>query len=170
MRITNTARSNFGGLEDGLLFLRIFSLATVLPILVKMLSIPGLMRIITPRNPESETECSDQTVSKIEKYTDYILGRNFWIYKISCLKRSLLLYRFMRQEGVYVNICFGVKYASDETDEKRMDGHAWLLYKGDIFLEKDIHVTRTYTMTYCYPEIGENVKDGRLVTIAGGLK
>jgi hypothetical protein len=174
MRSIRTIQSVIDSREDVLLFLQIFLLATVLPLLVKILSIPGLMKIITPRNPKSGIIIDlDGIRGKIEKYTDYILGIDCWIYKVSCLKRSLLLYSFLRKYGINVSVCFGVKYKkelSGGTNEKQVDGHAWLLYKGDIYLEKNIHVTKTYTMTYCYPGISDDMKEKGYINAIEGLK
>jgi hypothetical protein len=54
-----------------------------------------------------------------------------------------------------VHICLGVRYGeklSDKEAENGLEGHAWLLHNGDIFLEREVEVTKTYKMTYCYPE------------------
>lgn len=162
MRTFKKIRANFDSLADVFLFLRIFSLATVLPLLVKILSLPGLMELITPRNTAPGTTSSlDGTSGKIEKYTLYILSRDFWIYRNICLKRSLILYHFLRKYGINVSVCFGVKYKKDLSgmEEKKMEGHAWLIYKGEIYLEINPEETKTYKVTYSFPVIKNSTKE-----------
>lgn len=97
---------------------------------------------------------------KIVKFTDYILRHNLWTDKNTCLRRSLVLYHFLRKSGINVFVCFGVRYnerLSDREAKKKLEGHAWLLYHGDIFLERNAEVTETYTMTYCFPDKMEQI-------------
>lgn len=150
-------RANFNSFEEVGLFIRISLLITVLPFLVKLLSLSKLMEVLTPRDLKVCNSLSlEKTQDKIVKYTDYILGLNFWIYKTTCLKRSLVLYNFLRKFGINVHICFGVKYneklADREAPKKKLEGHAWLLYNGNIFLERNIEMAKTYKVTYCFPE------------------
>ncbi len=154
-------RANFSSLEEVELFIQIFLLITILPFLIKLLSIPKLMKVLTPRNLKGYKNMDlEKTKHKIVKFTDFILGLNFWIYKSICLKRSLVLYHFLRKLGINVHICFGVKYNSELSDreaKKKLEGHAWLLYNGDILLEKNIEMTKTYKVTYCFPEEREQI-------------
>ena len=36
---------------------------------------------------------------------------------------------------------------------KKLEGHAWLLYNGTVFLEKNTEIAKTYKITYCFPEM-----------------
>ena len=155
MEIVRKIRSNFSSFEEVQLFIQIFLLVTILPPLVKLLSVPRLMKVLTPRDLKVYKNLDPETAKeKVVKFTDYVLGRNFWIYKTKCLKRSLVLYHFLRKLGIDVQICFGVRYNEDIPDrevEKKLEGHAWLLYNGNIFLERNIEVTKTYKVTYRFP-------------------
>jgi Transglutaminase-like superfamily len=144
-------RDNFSSLEEVELFIQIFLLLTVLPLIVKLLSVPRLMNALTPGNSKQHKNLD---IEKVVKFTDYILSRNLWVYKTTCLKRSLVLYRFLRKLGMNVHICFGVR-SPDGESRKKLEGHAWLLYNGDIFLERNIEMTKTYKVTYCFPERNE---------------
>jgi acylphosphatase len=150
-------RSNFDSLQDVWLFLQIFALATILPPLVKLMTVPRLMKILTPGESRLNSECDKNDImDKIGKYTHFILSRDFWIYKDICLKRSLIIYHFLRKHGIHVTVCFGVKYKNKQSHaakERKIEGHAWLLYNGSIFLEKNVKETEKYKMTYCYPGI-----------------
>jgi len=173
MRTFKKIRSNFDSLEEVGLFLQIFLLITILPVLVKLMTVPQLMKILTPKKSKLNRKCDlDEIRDKIEKYTLYILSRDFWIYKNICLKRSLILYHFLRKYGMYVTVCFGVRYKNEQSgivEVKKMEGHAWLLYNGDIFLEKNVEETKTYKMTYCYPGIKYDVKEKGFIADIEGL-
>ena len=83
--------------------------------------------------------------NKTVKFTDYILSRNSLTSENTCLKRTLVLYHFLRKMGMDVQVCFGVKYntLSDSKTQKRLEGHAWLLYHGDIFLERNVELKKS---------------------------
>ena len=144
-------RVNFSSLGDARIFLEMILIVPVLQLFIRVFRLPRLMEWLTPsavrlrsgENPEHKRQ-------KIIKFADYILDRNFWIYRKTCLKRSLLLYRFLRQAGIDVQLCLGVKVIHDGT-RKNLQGHSWLVYKDDIFLEKDIETTKTFKVTYCFP-------------------
>jgi len=163
MEMARKIRSNFNSTEEILLFVKVFLLATILPFLIKLLSIQRLMKVLTPRDLNVYKNLNiEKSKDKIVKFTDYILGRNLWIYKTTCLKRSLVLYQLFRKSGIDVHVCFGVRYGDKlpgREASKKLVGHAWLLHKGEIFLEKNIEETKTYKMTYCFPEI--NGKSGK---------
>jgi len=149
-------RTNFDSFEDIGLFTEIFFLVTVLPPMLRLLSLPRLMKVLTPRDSRRHKDLDlEKSKDKIVKYTDYVLSHNLWIYKRTCLKRSLVLYHFLRKLGINVHVCFGVRYSENITDRetnRRLEGHAWLLHKGDIFLEKRVGVNKTYRITYCFPD------------------
>jgi len=166
MKIIRKFRLNFDSSDEFLLFLQIFFLITILPFLIKLLSMPQLMKTLTPETKKFNGELNCRKLKdKIVKYTDYILSRNFWVYKSSCLNRSLTLYHFLRKLGIDIQICFGIrykKYFTDTTGKKKIEGHAWLLHNGEFFLEANSEMTGTYKMTYCFPENNESKdKDNR---------
>ncbi|MEW6570517.1 MAG: lasso peptide biosynthesis B2 protein [Nitrospirota bacterium] len=156
MKVIRKFKSNFDSFDEVLLFIEIFFLITILPLLIKRLTVSRLMKTLTPRTVKYDNKNNyEELKGKIVKYTDYILSRNFWVYRSTCLKRSLVLYHFLRKSGINTQICFGVRYNEDLTyinRKKRIEGHAWLLYNGDIFLEMSSEMAKTYTVTYCFPE------------------
>lgn len=153
MGIIRKIKTNFSSFEEIELFIQIFLLVTILPLLVRFLSIPKLMKVLTPGGVKIyESHKQEKMKDKIVKFTDYILSRNLWIYRTICLKRSLVLYHFLRKIGITVHICFGVRLPNKESKDK-LEGHAWLLYYGDIYLEKNVEMTRSYKITYSFPEV-----------------
>jgi hypothetical protein len=149
-------RTNFASFQEVWLFTQIFLLVTALPIMLRLLSLPKLMNLITPQDMTCHKDMDlDRLKDKVAKFTDYVLSQNFWIYKHSCLKRSLVLYHFLRRLGIKVHICFGVKYNQSFPEKgvnKKIEGHSWLVYKGKMFLENKANITRTYKITYSFPD------------------
>lgn len=82
---------------------------------------------------------------------------NLWIYRPNCLKRSLVLYRVLRDEGVDVQLCIGARLGDRDEDELtggRLEGHAWLVKDGRNFLEKNEETANSYRVTYSFPDSG----------------
>jgi len=156
--ILRKIRLNFGSFKDIWLFIRIFLLITLLPAMLRLFSLPMLMKMLTPRDLRVCKDQDSESRDKIVKFADYLLNRNFWIFRSTCLKRSLILYHFLRKLGINLHVCFGVKYNGklpDRKTQKKLEGHAWLFYNGNIFLERNAEVTKTYKLTYCFPDIME---------------
>lgn len=121
----------------------------LLPVMLRVFSIPRLMSMLTPRDLKIYQHLELENLrAKTVKFTDYILSRNSLTSENTCLKRTLVLYHFLRKMGMDVQVCFEVKYEA----RKKLEGHAWLLYRGDIFLERNTEVTKTYKLTYCFPD------------------
>ena len=160
-RILKKFRAHFSSFEEIWLFTQIFLLVTVLPFLLKFMSLPRVMKMLAPRRLKACQHLDmEKSKDKIVKFTDYILKHNFWTNKNTCLRRSLVLYHFLRKLGINVHICFGVSYnekLSDREAKKKLEGHAWLLYHGDIFLERNAEITKTYKQTYCFPDKMEQI-------------
>jgi hypothetical protein len=156
MGIARKIRNNFGSFEELGLFMRILLTVTLLPLLLMLFPLPRLMRLFTPEDLKViKSTNRDKHRDKVVKFTDYILGLNFWTYKSTCLKRSLVLYHFLRKSGVNVHICFGVKYKKQSPlgeTRKKLEGHAWLLYNGKVVLEKDVLQPQGYKAMYYFPE------------------
>ena len=165
MAIVRKFRNNFSSLEEVLLFIRIFLLITVLPLLIRFLTLPQLMNVLTWRIPTfSENRKDEDYKYRIVRFADYILTRNFWIYKSTCLKRSLVIFHFLCRVIPDIHICFGVRLRKDvaaQEKQKGLEGHAWLMNNGGIFLERNPDIGKMYTVTYCFPEKLSNAKDLR---------
>ncbi len=150
-------RENFGSLEDIWLFGQIFFLVTTLPVMLRLFSLPRLMELFTPRDSKDyESSEIEELKYKVIRFTDYILSRKYVKGKNTCLRRSLVLYHFLRKSGTNVHLCFGVRYNEMQplsSAQRKLEGHAWLLYHGEIFLERNAETTKTYKMTYCFPEV-----------------
>lgn len=153
--IARKLKDNFNSPRELLLFGRIFLLITVLPLLVRFLTLPRLMKFLSRRTRDAPgNRSTGEYVHRAVKFTDYILSRNFWIYRKTCLKRSLVLYHFLQPAVGDLGVCFGVRRGkkADDNDQKELDGHAWLVQRGECFLEEEPDLTRKFIVTYRFPE------------------
>ena len=149
-------KRNIASWNDFKLFYRVFLLISVLPVLIKWHTLPGLLNHLAPsgREPVEDPSFSDSQ-KKIVKYTDFILGWGVGVWNRTCLKRSLVLFYFLSRIGMPIQICFGIRIPTDENGQVTpgiLEGHAWLEYKNLFFLEVDPDMTRTYKETYRFPE------------------
>jgi len=147
---------NFTCFEEILLFIQILLLVTILPAMLRLLSLHRLFKLLTP---SALKVCNHQNIERrrdtIVKFADYIFSWEFWIYKGTCLKRSLVLYHFLRKLGIIVRVCFGVRYDekfSDREAKRELEAHAWLVYQGKVYLEKTTDFTESYKVIYCFPD------------------
>ena len=73
----------------------------------------------------SESKDATQQIKRIWQLVD-MASRNH-ILTITCLRRSLVAQRLLRQQGIPVELHFGVK-----KDNGRIQAHAWLEYQGHV--------------------------------------
>ena len=157
--ILQKVRSNFSPIQDLWIFVHILFLITILPLLLRFMSLSRLLAFLTSNDVNV---CRNSDMEKVQdrivKYTDYILSRNFWIYRHSCLKRSLVLYHFLRKSGINVSIRVGVRYVGTLPygEDKKLEGHAWLVCGDEYYLENNIEEAKTCKVIYCFPVDMEN--------------
>lgn len=150
-------KKNFDSIEDILLFMRIFSWISLIALMLKLLSFSRMLVLLTPERPKT-IHATDRRglISKVPRYTDFILRRNWWIYRMNCLKRALVIFKFLRLYGIDVQICMGVKkdHSSPPAGpEKHLQGHAWLMVNGKPFLEDSRSMATTYTPVFSFPTV-----------------
>jgi hypothetical protein len=148
--------SNFHSMRDVWLFFQVCLLATLVPLLLRLLSIPTLLNLLTPKDLGSPIHCNKNDFpQKLAKYLDYILNRRFWIYRPNCLRRSLVLYYFLRNSDFDVQIYFGARFTPNTTEQPQQNqlaGHAWLVYQGHPYLESSGElVNNKFVVTYRFP-------------------
>ena len=128
--------------QEMLLACQISLLVILLPVLQKALPLPTLLKRLTPnsRKRNSLGTGDTQNMDMILKLTQRILWLHFWVFHPTCLKRSLVLYHFLRRYGYPVCICFGVAKSDAE-----LTGHSWISLHGrpvseydDQYLDYDI--------------------------------
>jgi hypothetical protein len=135
-----------GELGLGALWLlaRMATLVLALPWLLKLLSLPALLRLLDPgvrALPAPDPAALDHRVRLARR----LLSRQRGPFRQSCLRRSLVLFRHLRSSGFPVAILFGISQPSDA-----LDGHAWLELDGSPIAESDGPQLR-YRVIYRYP-------------------
>lgn len=125
--------------RDLWLLLRVAALAAFLPVILRCVKLPRLLKMLESRSTSTplETERIDKTV----RFIEFVLHESRWGRKNWCLKRSLLLYHFLGEAGVPVEINFGIQKA------KSIVGHAWLTRDGEVILD-DKRFTAGYEVIY----------------------
>jgi len=137
-------------LKDICLFIRIARFIAILPFLLRFSQLSSILRLSFPGRVKIEPLLiQEEEKRKIIKFTDFLLGFRAPIFRSTCLKRSLVLFKFLREIGVNVVINFGVsKY---QTEEKLKLGHAWLTFGGmPVFSEEPL--IESYRLCYIFPE------------------
>lgn len=143
------ARNNVSSIEEAWLLMRIACFAAVLPVLLRYLSIPRLLALHTPKTTPASAHHDRR--DKILKYTDYVFRGKHGPYKKTCLKRSLVLYRFMRRSGLDVRICLGIRRMPSGSSDALI-GHSWLLHQGKIVFEENPEIAKRHTVVFSYPD------------------
>jgi len=138
------ARKYFKSWSDFYLFLRIAPWIAILPILLRRYDLETLIRKITPSKPLRSIEPEVVTV-----YVNWWLNRDIAMFKPVCMKRSLILYRFLRECGMNVRIHYGIK----KTPEGENEGHSWLTVNGNL-LPPDGQRAHEFRETFSFPPKG----------------
>lgn len=148
-------RDNFRSFRDVQLFLHLHLFLLFISILLKIVSLKRLFVIMSYLSAKrNHSYYSNHKKDLTVHYTDMILRRGYWNKANRCLKRTLVLFHFLRKSGMDVHICFGVRYKEEKPaaeEKKKLEGHAWLLYRGEPFLENDREAIKTYTNTLRFP-------------------
>lgn len=119
--------------KDLWLLLRIAAMASILPLLLRWMRLPTLLKVLQSRNSVAAPE--KEQIDKIVRFSNFVFGRNVLAGKSSCLKRSLLLYHFLGKAGMEVELNFGIKKGNG------LLGHCWLTSGGKIYLDNEDHIT-----------------------------
>ena len=130
-----------------ILFIRIGLWVYIVPLLYKILSLPVLMKLLTPQK-ETVDKLTPELLSKCEiihKYCTRILREDPDNMGKMCLRRSLVVYRFLRLYGVPAVFYVGVR-----KEGEGLVGHAWIEINDEHFMNRESHVK--YFVTFSYPE------------------
>lgn len=88
-----------------------------------------MARLLEPSTPVQTVDHAAAVA--LARRIDRWLRAGWPLIRRGCLTRGLTRYRFLRQAGFDVSLCFGI----GEVDG-RFDGHCWLVQNGQPFLEK----------------------------------
>jgi len=138
------ARKWMPSVSHFVLFMRVAAWSTVVPLLLKFLSMDKLMKVLTPRKSKS-LEDDMETARLLDAYVSKSLRVRPENRGKMCLKRSLVLYRFLRMYNVPARLMIGVRKEQGE-----LTGHSWIEVRGRHFQDPLENVK--YTVTFSYPE------------------
>ncbi len=126
------------------LLTRVAAWSFVVPFLLKYLSMDKLMKVLTPRKPKS-IEADMETARLLNVYVSQSLRVRPENRGKMCLKRSLVLYRFLRMYNIPARLMVGVRKEQGE-----LTGHSWIEIHGRHFQDPLEDVK--YSVTFSYPE------------------
>ncbi|MCP3956977.1 MAG: lasso peptide biosynthesis B2 protein [bacterium] len=129
--------------QDVWLLLRITGILLILPPLLRWFSLPRVMKLLDPGLGAASGRGSSP--SRMIQLTQRLLDQNIGVFRDTCLKRSLVLFRLLRRAGHPAVIRFGV--AKDGED---VTGHSWLEQSGELIAEKS-DPYESFAVIYSYP-------------------
>lgn len=132
--------------QNYFLFAKVFSLLITLPVLVKILKLPALLRLLEHGKVKRKGDNRDD-VEMITKFANFIIY-NIFHSSNPCLLRSLLLFKFFRERGMDLKIAFGVREGEED-----FKGHAWLIHRNKPFNEKS-DPSEEFDVVLVYPQPG----------------
>jgi hypothetical protein len=107
----------------------VFVLLLYYSLLVRLRPLPWILAKISSR---SGTMRGDREVlDKIWRGSGFLLKR-FFLTDKPCLRRTLVLYRWCRQNGIEARVVVGVR-----KEDKGIKGHSWLLVDGRPYREDE---------------------------------
>jgi hypothetical protein len=89
-------------------------------------------------------EGRSDTMTRLGRAIDRVLGIDLFVFRRSCWKRAMVLHRFLALHGIESHIKFGVQKGSGGN----VSGHAWLEHEGRPLLEND---AASYAVTFTLP-------------------
>lgn len=132
-------------LSSGILLVRMAAWVVVLSLLIRVMPLPRIMRLITPRTkPRARLTNPAHVQARLARLLDLLLGTNLWVFTRTCWKRAPVLHRYLALNGIETRIVFGVR----REGEGVLNGHAWLEAGGQPLLET---TPPEYTVTYSFP-------------------
>ena len=103
------------------------------------------MTWITPRR-QTAVRLDDKALAR---WVTRILYRLPQPWRLSCLNRSVVLYRLLRAAGRPVELCIGVTRACG--DGGRLSAHAWLVLESAPYLESDVELVTGLPVVARFP-------------------
>ena len=136
-----------------IIFLRIGFWLILVSFLLRFFSLPKIFWALEKFPPKH----INLPPRKLVDFTSFWLERNFWILKPSCLKRSLVLYRYLNAQALLVKFYLGVKKENDQ-----LKGHCWLTLDNQYLLPEE---EPGWKVIYCYPEDRKKAPEKNLLKI-----
>ena len=114
----------------------------LLAVALERVAMDRLLEGLTPREVRFAVRSEAHALEAVERATELVL-RRVRVTRTTCLLRSLIRYRCLRERGVAVVFKMGVRDRAGE-----MEGHAWIELRGQPVLERE---STDYQVTFAYP-------------------
>lgn len=137
-------KNNVMSIKDVFQIMQITFFLTIIPILIRFLSMPKLLKLITPKSKSNRFSIEEQ--ERFIYLTKKLLSINRLIFRQKCLLQSLILYYFFNKHSNNIQICFGVSKLNE-----KIEGHSWIMQNGKIIAEVD-NPFKKYKPVYIFPE------------------
>jgi hypothetical protein len=111
-------------------FLRALAFAAAVPLLVRA-PLPRLSWWLEPSRRHRGRNGGPGVVEEVVGRVEAALAFGRPVVRPGCLTRGLTMYRFLREAGLDVELCFGVGVV-----QGAHHGHCWLVRAGEPFLER----------------------------------
>ncbi|HVG06134.1 MAG TPA: lasso peptide biosynthesis B2 protein [Thermoanaerobaculia bacterium] len=116
---------------------RVLLFAAAAPLLLRFVGIDRLQRWLEPATPARIPRPADRlgrnTAEDLVRRIDGLLRLGWPVVRRGCLVRGLTLYRFLREAGFDVTLCFGMGRPEGVDD---FTGHCWVELGGKALAEK----------------------------------
>lgn len=127
---------------EPLLVVEATALRGLLAVALDRVAMDRLLAGLTPRQPRFRGVLEGAALASVERATELVL-RRVRVTRTTCLLRSLIRYRLLRERGVEVVFKMGVRHRGEE-----LEGHAWIELRGQPVLERE---STDYQVTFAYP-------------------
>jgi hypothetical protein len=123
------------GLGDVVLALRVLCFAAVVPAIMRR-PLPRVEQLIAARRASGHAAAPEH-VARVAALVLAVLQAGRPLVRRGCVTRGVTLYHFLREQGVDVQLCFGMGGAAGEDDVfgDGFDGHCWVVQAGAPLLE-----------------------------------
>lgn len=121
--------------EEARLALRMAAFLTVLPVGMRLLSLPALLELLASSAGTCRATSSAESSAVVEchvKIVKVLFRINRWVFRTKCLRQSLVLFWSLRQAGIPVGIHFGVGRLDGS-----LEGHSWISLEGSPVAESE---------------------------------
>ncbi len=123
--------STTGGFSEKILKAHVALVATMMPLLVRLLPLKRLLGLLEP--PRWMRCYRRVDAERIAAVVDARLERPRMMVRRACLRKGLTLYHFLRLSGRKAELEFGVYPGQDANG--RMHGHCWVSVDGHVVSE-----------------------------------
>jgi len=132
------------------LFFRISYYILIIPFLVYIKKLPKLCNSFTPK--KCKPRYSNEEIIRL---TNFLVGLKIPTSRNLCLKKSLILYRLLRENGLDVCINVGI----NASGQGNICGHSWLTLKGEPFyVSEEEKQARQFELIYAFPSKNDEVE------------